>query len=251
MTADCPHPPAAPGHLGVELREVPVGTRLVRFHSPAYPALSFNPNLDSAGAPRQMNVEEDGSRFNPFTNAAGSNVSTLYAGTTEHAAALESVFHDVPHVPDPPFPTSKLSHFVLSRFAVTRSLIVLDLINSQLRQVPVPGRDNQSLLESEIVHSSPLYYPITRRWAQYFFNSLPAVQGLAWRPRLGGEGTSYVLFGDRISPTTDLAVDAPPIPIATGPGYVLLEKIASDAHITLVTTKARTRPSSAAAPKPM
>jgi hypothetical protein len=237
MRADCPHPPAAPTHLGVELRQVPVGTRLVRFHSPSYAALSFNPNVDSTGTPRRMDVKEDGSRFNPFKNATGINVSTLYAGTTEHAAALESVFHDVPHVPDPQFPTSKLHHFVLSHFVVQRALHVLELINSQLRQVPVPGRDDQSLLESELVHSNPQQYPMTRRWAQYFFNSLPALQGLAWRPRLGGEGTAYIFFGDRISAPTDLAPEGSPIPVASGAGFTLIEKIATDAHIALVHTR--------------
>jgi hypothetical protein len=236
MIADCPHPPTTPSNLGVELRELSVGTRLIRFHSPNYPAPSFNPNIDSTGAPRRMDISTDGSRFNPFPDVAGVNVSTLYAGTTEHAAALESVFHDVPHIPDPQFPTGKLKEFVLSRLSLKRRLLVLELLNSQLRQVPVPGRD-ESLLESEIIHSSPVQYPITRRWAQHFFSSLPSLQGLAWRPRLGGQGTSYVFFGQRISPSTDLEPNGPPIPIETGVGRALIEQIAADAHIVLVNTK--------------
>lgn len=237
MSADCPHPPTAPTNLGVELRELPVGARLFRFHSPHYPALNFNPNLDSIGAPRRMAISTDGSRFNPFPDGAGVNVPTLYAGTTEHAAALESVFHDVPHIPDPQFAAVKLKEFVLSPLLLKRPLLVLELINSELRQVAVPGRDQSSLLESEIIHSSPTQYPMTRRWAQYFFNSLPTLQGLAWRPRLGGQGTSYVFFGVRIAPTTDLEPETPPIRIDTGTGRALIEQIAADAHIVLVNTK--------------
>jgi len=62
------------------------------------------------------------------------------------------------------------------------------MVNSQLRQVPVAGRSD-SLSEAEIIHSDPQQYPITRRWAQFFYNGIPTLQGLAWRPRLGGEGS--------------------------------------------------------------
>jgi len=235
MTANCPHPPAAPTRLDIKLGKVPTGSRLVRFHSPHYPALGFNPNLDSTGAARRMDIKEDGSRFNPFPDKAGINVSTLYAGTTEHAAALESVFHDVPHVPNPQFPTSKLSHFVLSRFVTKRPLHILELVNSQLRQVAAPGR-TESLTEAELIHSDPLQYPITRRWAQYLFKSLPDLQGFAWRPRLGGEGTSYIFFEDRIAATTSFEAEGSPIPIATGAGFDLIHKIASACYIELVNT---------------
>jgi hypothetical protein len=81
-----------------------------------------------------------------------------------------------------------------------------------------------------------MHYPTTRRWAQYFYNCLPSLQGLAWRPRLGGEGTAYVFFGDRVSPS-DLKVALPPIPIETGSGRTSIEQIASAAHIALVHTK--------------
>jgi len=235
MSANCPDPPRTPSSIGIKLHELPIGTRLVRFHSPHFAALSFNPNLDSAGAPRRMEIKEDGSRFNPFPDDAGTNISTLYAGTTEHAAALESVFHDLPHIPNPEFPTSKLSHFVLSRFKVTRPLRVLELVNSQLRQVTVPGR-SESLTEAEIIHSDPMQYPVTRRWAQYLYNSFPDLHGFAWRPRLGGEGLAYVFFGDRIGAATAFEVEAPPVPISTGSGYDLIREIAADAYIELVTT---------------
>jgi hypothetical protein len=237
MNANCPHPPRKPAALGVALHELPTGTRLVRFHSPKYQPFGFNPNVDSAGAPKPMAISTEGARFNPFPDATGVNVSTLYAGTTEHAAALESVFHDVSHVPDPTFATSRLKDFVLSHFLLQRPLRVLELVNPQLRQITVPRRKNLSLQESEIVHSSPDQYPITRQWAQHFYLSLPHLQGLAWRPRLGGEGTSYVFFGERLSVTTDFELEGSPTPIDAGAGRITVEKIAAAAHITLINTK--------------
>jgi hypothetical protein len=209
----------------------------MRFHTPRFPAASFNPNIDATGAPRRMEIKSDGSRFNPFPGPMGSNISTLYAGTTEHSAALESVFHDVSHVPDPEFPTSKLQDYVLSYISLQRPLLVMELINSELRQVAVPRRPKLSLQESELIHSAPEQYPITRQWALHFFNSLPTLQGLAWRPRLGGKGIAYVFFGERLSEPTDLVPDAAPTPIHTGPGRVLIGRIAADAHINLVNTK--------------
>lgn len=234
MSGVCPRPPASAGALRAAPAVLPIDTVLVRFHSPRFGALSFNPNVGPSGAPRDIDRPEDGARFSPFSDDLGANVPTLYAGTTEYAAALESVFHDVPHVPDPPFPNSKLGHFVLSHFSVVRPLSVLELVNSQLRQFPVAGRAH-SLLEAEIVHSDPRQYPMTRRWAQYFYNGIPTLQGLAWRPRLGGEGISYVLFGDRVA-RSDLHSAGPPIPIDSGLGYSLMKQIAAAAHIDLVCT---------------
>ena len=142
MSGVCPRPPAYAGALRAAPAVLPIDTVLVRFHSPRFGALSFNPNVGPSGAPRDIDRPEDGARFSPFS--------------------------------------------------------VLELVNSQLRQFPVAGRAH-SLLEAEIVHSDPQQYPMTRRWAQYFYNGIPTLQGLAWRPRLGGEGISYVLFGDRVA----------------------------------------------------
>jgi hypothetical protein len=232
MSASCPPPPGTPAHLKVTLRKLAAGTQLVRFHSPDYHVLGFNPNLDKTGAPKLMAIKSHGSRFNPFPNSAGINVSTLYAGTTDHAAALESVFHDVPHVPDPPFAVSKLADFVLSRFETKQPLHLLDLLNSGLHQVQVASRTH-SLEEGQLIHSNPTNYPITRQWAQHFFLSLPTLQGLAWRPRLGGEGTSYVFFGDRLSISSDLQPLGKPVRIDIGTGLDLMKRIAKDAHIDL------------------
>jgi hypothetical protein len=229
MTATCPPAPAAAGALKLDLKELPIGTRFVRFHSLAYAATAFNPHVG-----KDMKVAADGARFSPFPDALGTNVPTIYAGTTDQAAALESVFHEVPHEADPDFPSSKLKSYGLSRFESTRKIDVLLLINSQLRQVSVPGR-SLSLQEDEIIHSLPDQYPTTRAWAQHFHRSIKDIDGLAWRPRLGGEGESYVLFGPRFNATDFTMVDDR-IHIFAGPGRVLIDSIAAEAHIHIVTT---------------
>jgi RES domain len=101
------------------------------------------------GKPSRMQIATDGARFNPFPGFPNANIPTLYAGTTEHAAALESVFHDVEHIPNPTYPENKLADFAMSYLTLSRPIKVLKLVNDQLRQVAVPGRP-ESLLEDEI-----------------------------------------------------------------------------------------------------
>jgi hypothetical protein len=187
---------------------------------------SFNPNRD-----KRIDIPEDGSRFNPFPGAPAANVSTLYAADTLQGAALESVFHDVEHVPSATFPVSRFREWSFSKLRAKRKLILLKLVNPRLRPLSVPGRLS-SLTESELVHTPASEYPHTRTWAQYLHNSLPMVDGLAWRPRLGGTGTAYVLFGDRCD--GELAIDAPPVSIATGHGLAKIRAIARVAGIVLI-----------------
>ena len=223
----CPEAPATRSDLGVNLVELKAGSELVRFHSPLFAGNAFNPNTGN-----RMEDATSGARFNPFPHPDGVNVPSIYAGGTEVAAALESVFHDVPHIPSPSYPASKLDHFVLSRIRVRRTLKLLELINPQLRQAAVPGRD-ESLTEGEIIHSKAAHYPATRGWARHFHLSLPQLEGLAWRPRLGGEGFAYMFFGDRVT-QTDLELVGEATPIKTGAGRALIETVAAGAHITIV-----------------
>lgn len=156
---------------------MPEGRVLFRFHGNLHPANSFNPNLG-----RHIEVAEEGSRFNPFPGAPAANIPTLYAADTLTAAALESVFHDIAHVPSPTYPRSRLREWSYSRLKNTRNLVVLKLVNPQLRQLRVAGRTS-SLTESELIHTLSSEYPHTRTWAQFLHASLPQIDGLAWRLR--------------------------------------------------------------------
>jgi hypothetical protein len=195
MSSNCPSAPSTPGPaLELQTTDLPSGSVLFRFHGNIYPANSFNPNTG-----RRIDVPEDGTRFNPFPGAPSPNVPTLYGADRLSAAALESIFHDVPHVPSPTYPRNRLREWSYSKLETTRDLLLFELINPRLRQLPVPARDS-SLTEDELVHTPASEYPHTRTWAKFLHAHVPGLHALRWRPRLGGEGHALVLFGDRLKP---------------------------------------------------
>jgi hypothetical protein len=177
-------------------------------------------------------VPEDGTRFNPFPGAPSPNVPTLYAADRLSAAALESIFHDVPHVPSPTYPRSRLRDSSYTKLETTRDLVSFELVNPRLRQLAVPGRDS-SVTEDELIHTPASEYPHTRTWAQFLHTHVPGLDGLLWRPRLGGEGHALVLFGDRLK-TGDLKIVSPAVSAATGIGFAKVHRIATLASISIV-----------------
>lgn len=36
-----------------------------------------------------------------------------------------------------------------------------------------------------------------RSWAKLLYDHIPGLEGLAWRPRVAGQGEAYVFLGDR------------------------------------------------------
>ena len=229
MSSDCPEAPLYGPVAHLRTFVLPAGTTLVRFHGSAHPANSFNPNIGKKPA-----VPKDGAGFNPFPDENDVNVPTVYAGDNFSAAALESVFHDVPHTPSPRFLQKHLDSWQYTRLEARRDLVLFELTNPHLRQLDVPGR-SVSLLEAELIHSEPTQYPNTRTWARYLFHMLPTLQGLAWRPRLGGQGTAYVFFGGR-STSADLHILSAAEPINSGPGLLKITAAAKAADIQFVTS---------------
>ena len=212
----------------VRLAELPAGRTLFRFHKNAiaYPPESFNPNTG-----RHIEDPDDGARFSPFPGVPSINIPTLYAADTLQGAALESVFHDVAHVPSPTYLVSQFAEWSYSKLRTMRRLTVFKLVNPRLRPLLIPGRAS-SITESELVHSPKSEYPRTRTWAGYLHESLPLLDGLSWRPRLGGIGTAYIFFGDRC--VGELMPTASPISIASGPGLGKIRAIARNAGIVLI-----------------
>lgn len=228
MSSNCPVAPAAyDPDLEVVTTRLPSGTLLYRFHKTIYAADSFNPNTG-----RRIDLPDDGARFNPFPGAPLKNVPTLYAADSLAAAALESVFHDVEHVASPTYPRMRLLEWSYSRLKTTRDLVVLELVNPRLRQLAVAGRE-PSLTESELVHTATSEYPNTRTWARFLHDSIPALDGLMWRPRLGGKGNAFVFFGDR-SGSGSLKAHSKPTPAATGSGLAKVHGIARSASISII-----------------
>lgn len=227
MSSNCPVAPTSTGStLAVRITSLPSGARLFRFHRNIFPADSFNPNSG-----KHINLPEDGARFNPFPGAPAPNVPTLYAASSLRAAALESVFHDVEHIRSPKYPRSRLRDWSYSRLETTRDLLLFELVNPKLRQLDVPGR-TISITESELIHTPPAEYPHTRTWAQFLHGNIPNLDGLLWRPRLGGHGRAFVLFGDRCK--GGLKVTSSPVSIGTGQGFARVHQIAHTASIEII-----------------
>jgi hypothetical protein len=228
MSSSCPIAPTGASSLTAHLVELPAGRVLFRFHksTSSHPPDSFNPNTG-----KRIDIPEDGARFNPFPGAPAINIPTLYAADTFQGAALESVFHEVAHVPSPTYLTSQFREWSYSKLRTKRKLLVLKLINPRLRPFLVPGRGT-SITESELVHTPSAEYPHTRTWARYFHQSLPTIDGLAWRPRLGGTGTAFVFFGDHCGGELEIVV--PPIEIASRPGLGKIRAVARSAGIVLI-----------------
>jgi hypothetical protein len=96
MHFDCPKAPLYGPIARLQTFVLAAGATLIRFHRNNYLANSFNPNIG-----KNWSIPEDGARFNPFPGGNSANVPTVYVGDHFAAAALESVFQNVPHVPSP------------------------------------------------------------------------------------------------------------------------------------------------------
>jgi hypothetical protein len=130
-----PAPTVANPALVVQTSIIKAGTVLTRFYSRTRGGNVYNPNTS-----RRIDIEEDGARFNPFPGVPATNVPTLYAADNLSAAALESIFHGVKHIPSPTFPRIGQKESCYSELAVTEHLVVIELVDPQLRQLAVTGR---------------------------------------------------------------------------------------------------------------
>ena len=106
------------------------------------------------------------------------------------------------------------------------------LTNPQLRQLHVPRRQ-ESLREDELIHTQASQYPRTRTWAKFLYNHVPALDGLAWRPRLGGQGTAYMFFGDRCDPT-DFEIVGVPTDLDSAAEYARIKAVATASNIRII-----------------
>lgn len=229
----CPKAPTTPKGELPQTESIPSGTFLTRFRSKptspatAYGANSFNPNVG-----KDWEIAADGARFNPFPVPSGGNAPTLYAADSYAAAALESVFHDVPHESSPEFARSRVLIWQYVQLRTRRELRIVMLTNPQLRQLHVPRRP-ESLREDELIHTQASQYPRTRTWAKFLYDHVPALDGLAWRPRLGGQGTAYMFFGDRCDPA-DFEIVGVPTDLYSAAEYAKIKAVATASNIRII-----------------
>src|ERR1700722_6278135 len=139
-----PSAPASPTGALPQTVLIPAGTLLTRFRgiavppATAYPPSSFNPNVG-----KDWTVATDGARFNPFPDKDGDNVPTIYAATTYEAAALESVFHQVPHIQTPEIMRSQVETWEYFELRTLRDLRVVRLTNPSCVNSRCQGAPNR------------------------------------------------------------------------------------------------------------
>lgn len=176
LSADTPAPSAG---LDLSMIILPVDSILHRVHLAHYGATAFNPGVHG------------NARFSPIRNAEGQPIPTLYAGASLACALMETVFHDVPHVPG--FKSLDRARFIRqvhSTLTLRQPLQLVDLASIPLRRLGISRR--------QLIDTEKDTYPATRRWAEAIHTQCPSAQGLSWISRQDDSARALVLFGDRI-----------------------------------------------------
>jgi len=177
LSSKVPPPPdlASLGSLTVWKAHVPIH----RIHPDAYGAAQFNPSLGNA-------------RFSPIRSTAGTWVPTLYGATSFDGAAMETVYHDIPHVPGlKTFSKMKFDNKSYSVLDPQVDLKLLDLTGLGLRRTGVQPKD--------LIDTEKDTYPQTRQWAEVCHAQCPTSQGMVWVSRQHNTTLAIVLFEDRIT----------------------------------------------------
>jgi len=165
--------------LHLSYHTVPAGTVLHRVHASRFGSVQYNP------------TGVGNARFSPLTAVNGKVVPTLYAGSTFNCAALETVFHDVPHEPGYKFlHQERLRGLQYSQIQTKTALHLVDLSSKALRLLGVK--------RNELVDTDADRYPYTRQWAAAIHAQAHEAQGLRWVSRQDDEAMAVMLFGDRI-----------------------------------------------------
>jgi len=188
-TSAVPAPPADLAKL-VNMTAWPKGEVIHRIHSSIYRSNQFNPG------------PHGNARFSPIQASSGSNIPTLYGGTTFDCAAMETVFHDVPFVAGlKTFDKLKLAGHVYSQVTPKRDLSLVDLSVTALKKLGI-RRD-------QLIDTEKDEYPNTRKWAEAVYTACPHAEGLSWVSRQDDRALAIVIFGDRVA-ATDLAAGSTP-----------------------------------------
>lgn len=176
LSADIPTPSAG---LDLSMIILPVDSILHRVHLAHYGATAFNPGMHG------------NARFSPIRNAEGQPIPTLYAGATLACALMETVFHDVPHVPGfKSLDRARIIRQVHSILTLRQPLQLVDLASIPLRRLGISRR--------QLIDTEKDTYPLTRRWAEAIHTQCPSAQGLSWISRQDDSARALMLFGDRV-----------------------------------------------------
>ena len=165
---------------GANTYVIPAATVLYRTHSATLRPGQFNPCL---GQP---------TRFAPIQDRGGTCVPSLYAATTEEAAAFESIFHDIEATAA--FKTVRLDVVIarsVSQVMPKRDLALVALFGPDLKA--------WGLKRTDLIDTPKSTYPQTAVWAQAIHGAHASADGLAWTSRQCDPALCVVLFGDRVT----------------------------------------------------
>lgn len=206
-------PPPDPKGLAPLITVWPAGSQIQRCHPSRYGAPEFNPRVGTPG------------RFRPI-RAGKRVVPTLYAADGAAAAISETVFHDVPvDSPNKRVQMSRFETVLLSTLAPKRDM--------QLVRLHGHGFHRLGVTRAKLIESEADCYPQLASWGQALHDCPADADGLLWRSRHYDDPYACLLFGDRVG-RRELEVVAPSLPLALGRGRELVEELAEDADITLI-----------------
>jgi RES domain-containing protein len=152
---------------------------LYRVHHERFQGNAFNP------------TRIGNARFSPIFNASGDVIPTLYAGSTLFCALMETVFHDIPYKPCfKPLPVTRLREHVVSTIVLKKNLVLVDLGTVALHKLGIQ--------RNQLIDTTKVHYPRTRRWAEALHRQFPKAQGLRWTSRQEDHAQAVMLFGDRV-----------------------------------------------------
>lgn len=174
--------PAPPANLAKLVNTVtwPKGQVIHRIHPSIYGSSQFNPG------------PHGNARFSPIKASGGSNIPTLYGGTTFDCAAMETVFHDVPFVAGlKTFDKQKLAGHIYSQVTPNRDLSLVDLSVTALKKLGIQ--------RGQLIDTEKDEYPNTRRWAEAIYAACPHADGLCWVSRQDDRASAIMLYGERVA----------------------------------------------------
>ncbi|MFT3968398.1 MAG: RES family NAD+ phosphorylase [Sphingobium sp.] len=208
--------PSPPADLNVLVKRTTweAATTIHRIHPDGFGAAEFNPGPDG------------NARFSPIVDAKGKSIATIYGGTTFECAAMETVFHDVPHEPGlKTVAKRKLKKHLHSQVAPVADLKLADLGARPLRKLGIKRAD--------LIESDKDVYPQTRKWAEAIHAQCPDVQGLCWVSRQDDTTRAVILFEDRL-PARPLRSVAKSVDIvADTTTYAALVELADDIGVKI------------------
>jgi len=144
---------------------------------------------DHPNTPESFSLGWGDTRFAPLKLPDGHPVGTWYAATSERAACLESVLHDVPLDPPGVFSLADLAHYRIA------ALKLVDAI--QCVSFHTPFLPKLHLTRGQLIDSEAACYPETRAWAQAAFDQHPSAQGIVWCSKRDDSARCLMLFQQR------------------------------------------------------